>query len=397
VLSRCNGRTKGGLNSKLHVVCDGAGKPLVMLLTEGQVSDHKGARLMLKALPATKAMIADRGYDSDWFRQALAARGTAPCIPPTKSRKKPLDYDKALYRQRRKIENLFAKLKDWRRIATRYDRCAHAFFSAIRIAAAVAFYLKQGVLNLEVADAIEELQAWVDGLEFERDEAIAAVAAEREACARITETYSDEIDGFDGRMARKQPVALVGFRGIDEACGGAGVFPCDGGRAFIVDGKSVAGFATRLAAGDGAVLAIGIGEPRDNFLASVVTDIRREAAGGAQRFRQSAFATRADAALINARAANAGDILGAARASPVRIVSRAALDFDPACVDIDRARSPAQHICRDAVFRKRLAREAYRLIGRLERGSPAFPFARGGRRFAKRPAHVQRLRKARPE
>jgi transposase len=114
-----------------------------MLLTEGQMSDHKGARLMLKALPEAKALIADRGYDSDWFREALAARGTKPCIPPTKSRKKPLEYDKALYRHRHKIENLFAKLKDWRRIATRYDRCAHAFFSAICIAAAVAFYLNQ--------------------------------------------------------------------------------------------------------------------------------------------------------------------------------------------------------------------------------------------------------------
>jgi transposase len=143
VLSRCIGRTKGGLNSKLHVVCDSAGKPLVMLLTEGQMSDHKGARLMLEALPPASAMIADRGYDSDWFRQALAARGTQPCIPPTKSRKTPLDYDKTLYRQRHRIENLFAKLKDWRRIATRYDRCAHAFFSAICIAAAVAFYLNQ--------------------------------------------------------------------------------------------------------------------------------------------------------------------------------------------------------------------------------------------------------------
>jgi len=114
-----------------------------MLLTEGQMSDHKGARLMLKALPQAKSMIADRGYDSNWFRAALKERGTEPCIPPTRSRKSPIDYDRTLYRQRHKIENLFAKLKDWRRIATRYDRCAHAFFSAVCIAAAVAFYLNQ--------------------------------------------------------------------------------------------------------------------------------------------------------------------------------------------------------------------------------------------------------------
>ncbi|MEJ0091894.1 MAG: IS5 family transposase [Methylocella sp.] len=142
-LPRRIGRTKGGLNSKLHVVCDGAGKPLVMLLSEGQMSDHKGARLMLKALPPASMLIADRGYDSNWFRAALKARGVEPCIPPTRSRKLPIAYDKTLYRQRHKIENMFAKLKDWRRIATRYDRCAHTFFSAICIAAAVLFYLNQ--------------------------------------------------------------------------------------------------------------------------------------------------------------------------------------------------------------------------------------------------------------
>ena len=114
-----------------------------MLLSEGQMSDHKGARLMLGVLPKAKTLIADRGYDSNWFRNALKERGTEPCIPPTKSRKTPLDYDKTTCRQRHKIENLFAKLKDWRRIATRYDRCAHTFFSAVCVAATVAFYLNQ--------------------------------------------------------------------------------------------------------------------------------------------------------------------------------------------------------------------------------------------------------------
>jgi transposase len=64
-----------------------------------------------------------------------------PCIPPTKNRKAPIAYDKALYRQRHKVENRLVTLKDWRRIASRYERCAHTFFSAICIAAAVAFYL----------------------------------------------------------------------------------------------------------------------------------------------------------------------------------------------------------------------------------------------------------------
>jgi transposase len=105
------------------------------------MSDHKGARLVLEALPSGSTLIADRGYDSNWFRDALAERNITPCIPATESRKTPIAYDKALDRQRHKIGNMFAKLKDWNRIATRYDRCAHTFFSAICIATAVSFYL----------------------------------------------------------------------------------------------------------------------------------------------------------------------------------------------------------------------------------------------------------------
>jgi transposase len=131
------GRTKGGLNSKLHAVCDGNGRPLVMLLSEGQMSDYKGAALMLPALPKAKALLADKGYDAGWFRAALAKRGVAPCIPSKSNRKAPIPYDAVLYKQRHKI----GRFKDWRRIHTRYDRCAHTYFSAICIAAAVAFWL----------------------------------------------------------------------------------------------------------------------------------------------------------------------------------------------------------------------------------------------------------------
>ncbi len=117
--------------------------PLKMLLTEGQLNDHVGARLMLRSMPKAKVLIADKGYDSNEFRRALRSRGIETCIPPRRNRKVLIPYDRKLYKTRHKIENLFAKLKDWRRIATRYDRCAHTFFSAICIAAAVAFYLKQ--------------------------------------------------------------------------------------------------------------------------------------------------------------------------------------------------------------------------------------------------------------
>ena len=114
-----------------------------MLLTEGQMSDYKGAALMLDALPEAKELIGDKGYDGDWLRQALAARGIVACIPSKSNRKIAIPHDPALYRQRHKIEIMFGRLKDWRRIATRYDRCAHTFFSAICIAATVIFWLPQ--------------------------------------------------------------------------------------------------------------------------------------------------------------------------------------------------------------------------------------------------------------
>ena len=63
------------MNSKLHAVCDGHGRPLIMLLSEGQMSDYKGAALMLPVLPKAKDLLGDKGYDADWFRKALAKRG----------------------------------------------------------------------------------------------------------------------------------------------------------------------------------------------------------------------------------------------------------------------------------------------------------------------------------
>ncbi len=129
------------MNSKLHAVCDGDGKPLILLLTEGQASDYRGAEAILPAVPDADVLIADKGYDSDRFRQALAERRIETCIPGRANRKRPVEYDPKLYQRRNLIERMFGRLKDWRRIATRYDRCAHTFFSAICIAATVIFWL----------------------------------------------------------------------------------------------------------------------------------------------------------------------------------------------------------------------------------------------------------------
>ena len=105
------------------------------------MSDYKGAALMLNALPRAKELLGDKGYDADWFRQALAERGITACILSKFNRKAPMEHDRIQYRQRHRIENMFGRLKDWRRIHTRYDRCAHTFMSAICIAAIVIFWL----------------------------------------------------------------------------------------------------------------------------------------------------------------------------------------------------------------------------------------------------------------
>ena len=112
-----------------------------MFLSAGQTSDYTGAAALLSSMPKAKVLLADRGYDADWFRDALADRGIEACIPSKSNRKICIPHDKLRYRNRHKIENMFGKLKDWRRIHTRYDRCAHTFISAIAIAAIIIFWI----------------------------------------------------------------------------------------------------------------------------------------------------------------------------------------------------------------------------------------------------------------
>ncbi len=102
------------MNSKLHAVTDVAGRSLRLFLTAGQRSDYIGVRALLDALPPAIYILADRGYDADWYREALENKGIKPCIPSRKSRKVPIPHDKARYRKRHKSENSFARLKDRR-------------------------------------------------------------------------------------------------------------------------------------------------------------------------------------------------------------------------------------------------------------------------------------------
>jgi transposase len=134
-------RTKGGTNTKPHAICDSRGRPLDLFVPAGQVSEYIGARALLSSLLEVDWLLGDRGYDADWFREALKDKGIRACIPGRKQRKKPMKYDKRHYKRRNRIENMFGMLKDWRRVATRYHQCPRVFLSAIALAAIVLFWL----------------------------------------------------------------------------------------------------------------------------------------------------------------------------------------------------------------------------------------------------------------
>ncbi|WP_119309809.1 transposase [Cohaesibacter haloalkalitolerans] len=101
--SRHIGRAKGGLDTKLHAVCDGKGRPVALYLIAGLVSDHIGAKILYPVLPDGNYAIEveDKGYDSDEYRAALPAKGITFCIPPRKGRKAPASFCKAHYKCKR--------------------------------------------------------------------------------------------------------------------------------------------------------------------------------------------------------------------------------------------------------------------------------------------------------
>ena len=129
------------MNTKLHAVTDTIVRPIWFFMIAGQVSDYTGARALVSNLPAAEWLLGDRGYDADWFREALVNMGIKPCIPGRKSRSKAIKYDKRRYKKRNQIEIMFGRLKNWRRVATRYERCPKVFMSAIALAANVLFWL----------------------------------------------------------------------------------------------------------------------------------------------------------------------------------------------------------------------------------------------------------------
>lgn len=113
---------------------------MAFTLSPGNHADISEAPALLDQCPAPTRLLADKGYDANSLRDRLAATETEAVIPSTRSRKRPIKYDEDAYRERNRIERAFCRLKDWRRIATRYDKLAINFASAVAIAAVIIWW-----------------------------------------------------------------------------------------------------------------------------------------------------------------------------------------------------------------------------------------------------------------
>ena len=135
------GPSRGGQTTKIHALTDVLGRPGVLLLTPGNASDVRTASEVLAEAPGRiHRLSADKGYDADWLRADLRAQGITPIIPGKRGRKRRIRHDKRRYRERWRIEATFNRLKDFRRIATRYDKLARNYASAVALAAVIAFW-----------------------------------------------------------------------------------------------------------------------------------------------------------------------------------------------------------------------------------------------------------------
>lgn len=124
------------MTTKIHAVVDALGNPVALSLTPGQVSDISQAYPLLEEIEPD-AFLADKGYDADALIQALERRRITPVIPPKANRLVKRETDFALYRERNLVERFFQKLKEFRAIATRYDKLANTFLGAVQFVSAL--------------------------------------------------------------------------------------------------------------------------------------------------------------------------------------------------------------------------------------------------------------------
>lgn len=128
------GRSRGNLTSKIHAVVDSNGLPVRLALTAGQAHDNRLAAKLLSRLKSGAMLLADRGYDADWIRAMVSNCGAWANLPPRRNRKDALCFSPYLHRARNLVERFFNKIKQCRRVATRYDKLAANDLAFIQLA-----------------------------------------------------------------------------------------------------------------------------------------------------------------------------------------------------------------------------------------------------------------------
>jgi transposase len=134
------GRSRGGFGTKVHLAAADETTAVAVVLTPGQAGDAPQYPELIAAVPEecpVDAAAADKSYDSDAIRADLKRRGIKAVIPPLACRKRAIRYDKRAYRRRNKVERLFNRLKQFRRVATRYDKLDETFLAFIHLTAAL--------------------------------------------------------------------------------------------------------------------------------------------------------------------------------------------------------------------------------------------------------------------
>ena len=135
------GHSRGWRTTKIHPLTDGESRPIAFLLTGGHVADYIAGNLLLEQMPDVPILNGDKGYDSDAIRRQVDERGAMPNIPPKSSRLWKNCFSPFPHRDRNAIERMFGRLKDLRRIATRYDLLAINYLAAVCLAATVCYWL----------------------------------------------------------------------------------------------------------------------------------------------------------------------------------------------------------------------------------------------------------------
>ena len=130
------GRSRGGLTSKLHALVDAEGRPVALCLTAGQVADCAQADALTETLGEGNILIADKGYDTDAIRAKAKERKAWANIPPKANREGAFAFSGWVYRQRNLVERFFNRIKQFRGIATRYDKDPENFLAAVKFIAA---------------------------------------------------------------------------------------------------------------------------------------------------------------------------------------------------------------------------------------------------------------------